>query len=70
MKNQYEEPYHPVKANMVLFICEKRVNVPIDSFRLLVKDIYEYMEFRTLTFVYNYTDNEQEILFWDLFKKD
>ncbi|WP_195421678.1 helix-turn-helix domain-containing protein [Faecalicatena contorta] len=64
LENINGENYHPVKVNVVLLICGKKTEVPLDSFRSLVRDIYEYIEFRTHKFVSEYTDKEQNIILW------
>lgn len=62
--------YHPHNIRAILTICGKITEVPFDTFRILLKDIFEYIEFRTKKFASAFTDKEQDILFDLLFTKE
>lgn len=61
--------FKPVKVFAILLICEKKFDIPMNDFRILIKDIYEYFEFRTLKFTQKYIDKEPYHLFKDWFEK-
>lgn len=61
--------FKPVKIFAILLVCEKKFEIPMDDFRILIKDIYEYFEFRTKKFAKKYIDREPNHLFGNWFKK-
>lgn len=70
LKDENGEIFSPQNPRVILLVCQKKVYVPLASFRSLVKDIYEYINFRTRQFTQKYTDKEQDIKFWEWFEKE